>query len=205
MRFLIAPAALILLTYCSPGNNAQGRESGAGEQTAGGLSSNDTMSSANTDSSAPAGEGMATPSAMLSQLNVANTTEIQLGQLVARKASSSQVKQIARKLATDHTKNQQELRALAQKLNLSLTPAQGGEVTDSTSIPADLRSKSGAEFDKAFIQHEIEDHQANIDKIRNQMLPAAQDQQVKAYLQKTVTAMEGHLAALKKVDQQIRG
>jgi putative membrane protein len=205
MKFMIAPAALILLTYCSPGNNSQGRESAAGEQTAGGLSSNDTMPSTSTDSSAFAGEGMATPSAMLSQLNVANTAEIQLAQLVSRKASSSQVKQIARKLATDHSRNQQELQALAQKLNLSLTPAQGGGVADSTEMPADLQSKSGADFDKAFIQHEIEDHQANIDKIRNQMLPAAQDQQVKAYLQKTVTAMEGHLAGLKKVDQQISG
>src|SRR5215208_1965234 len=100
MRFMIAPAALIVLTYCSPGNNSQGRESGTGQQTAGGLSSNDTMSSTNTDSAAPAGEGTATPTAMLSQLNVGNTTEIQLGQLVARKGASSQVKQIAQKLAT---------------------------------------------------------------------------------------------------------
>src|SRR3954453_11222345 len=98
MRLMIAPAALILLTYCSPGNNSQGRESGASQQTAGGLSSNDTMSATSADSTAPAGEGMATPSAMLSQLNVANATEIQLSQLVARKAFSSQVKQIARKL-----------------------------------------------------------------------------------------------------------
>jgi len=163
------------------------------------------MPSPNTDSAAPAGETTATPTAMLSQLNVANTTEIQLGQLVARKAASSQVKQIARKLASDHTKNQQELRALAQKLNLSLTPAQGGEVSDSTSIPADLQSKSGAEFDHAFVQHQIQDHQTNIDRIRNEMLPAVQDQQIKAYLQKTVTAMEGHLAALRKVGQQISG
>jgi putative membrane protein len=204
MKFLIA-ATVILLTSCSPGNNSQGRESGTGEQTEGGLSSNDTMSSTGVDSAVTADEGTVTPTAMLSQLNVANTTEIQLGQLVARKAASSQVKQIARKLATDHTKNQQELRALAQKLNLSLTPAQGGNVTDSTSIPADLQGKSGGEFDKAFIQHEIQDHQSNIDKIRNQMLPAAQDQQVKAYLQKTVTAMEEHLAALRRVDQQISG
>jgi putative membrane protein len=207
MRATFIPAAaLAVLTFCSPGTNRQDRESGMGQGNAGGLSSNDTMSVGRTDSTAPAGEAAATPAAMLSQLNVANTMEIQLGQMVSRKATSPQVKQVAQKLATDHSKNRQQLRALAQKLSLDLTPAAGGRVVaDSGSMPADLQGKSGADFDKAFIQHEIQDHQTNIDKIRNQMLPSVQDQQIKAYLQKTVAEMEGHLALLKKVDQQISG
>ena len=206
MRSMYIPAAAIaLLTFCSPSGDRQGRETGMGGATAGGMSSNDTMPTAGRDSAASAGQATPTPTAMLSQLNVANTTEIQLGGMAAKKATSPQVKQMARKLVTDHTKNRSQLRALAQKLNLNLTPAQGGDISvaDSSALPSDLQGASGADFDKAFLRHEIEEHQTNIEKIRSQMIPAAQNQQLKTFLQKTVTEMEGHLAALQKAQQQV--
>jgi putative membrane protein len=201
---LLPAAALALLTFCSPSGDRQNRETGMGGATAGGISSNDTMPTASSDSAAT-GEAAPTPAAMLSQLNVANTTEIQLAGIAAKKATSAQVKQIARKLVTDHTKNRAQLRALAQKLDLNLTPAQGGDISsaDSAAMPSDLQGATGADFDKAFVRHEIEEHQANIEKIRGQMIPAAQNQQVKSFLQKTVSEMESHLAALQKAQQQV--
>jgi len=204
-----AAAALALLTFCSPAKDRQASESGMGRDQAGGFNSNDTLATSARSDSAVRNEPAPTPSGILSQLNVANTTEITLAQVAEKKASSPTVKQIARRLASDHTKNRQQLQALAQKLGLNLTPARGGNVApvsgDSAAFPAQLEGKSGAEFDKAYLQHEIADHQSNIDKIQNQLLPAAQDQQVKGYLQKTLTEMEGHLAALKDADRKISG
>jgi len=211
---LIPAAALAVLTFCSPSRDRQNSETGMGGANSGGLSSNDTMSTMSnsaadtTPSSTSAtatGNLPATPAAMLSQLNVANMTEIQVAGMAAKKATSAQVKQIAKKLATDHKMNQSQLQALAKKLNLDLTSAQGGNIAtaDSTALPSDLQGASGKQFDLAFVRHEIEDHQSNIEKIRNQMIPAAENPQVKAFLQKTVTAMEGHLASLKRVQQQV--
>jgi putative membrane protein len=202
---LIPAAAFALLTFCSPGGDRQNPETGMGGATAGGISSNDTMPTAGGDTASPAGEANPTPAAMLSQLNVGNTMEIQLGTLALKQAASPQVKQIARKLVADHTKNRAQLQALAQKLNLDLTPSQGGDLSaaDSTALPASLQGVSGAAFDKAFISQQIEDHQSNIEKIRSQMIPVAQDQQLKSFLQKTVKDMEGHLAALQRVQQQV--
>jgi putative membrane protein len=200
--FLIPAAALALLTFCSPDRSRQDGETGMGGATAGGLSTNDTMPTAGGDSVAPTGNATPTPAGILSQLSVANTAEIQLAGLAAKQATSPQVKQVAKKLAADHTRNLEQLRALAQKLNLTLTSDQGA-AADSTALPPDLQGKSGPEFDKGFVQHEIEEHQANIDKIRTQMIPAAQNEQIKTYLQKTITEMEGHLAALKQVEQRL--
>jgi len=171
----------------------------------GGLSSRDTMPSAGGETGAVGGNTSATPEAILSQMNVANTMEIQLSTLAAKRASSPNVKQVARKLVTDHTKNREQVRALAQKVNVTLTPSQGGSVSaaDSVALPADLKSKSGADFDKAFIQHEIDDHQSNIEKIQNQILPTVQNDQIRTYLQKTVTDMQAHLSSLQQVQQQL--
>jgi len=139
-------------------------------------------------------------------MNVANTMEIQLSRIASKQATTPAVKRVATQLVTDHSKNRQEVAALAKKLNVSLTPATGGSVSasDSAAMPAELQGKTGTEFDRAFVQHQIQLHQSNIQKIQNQMLPAVQEPQLKTYLQKTVKAMQGHLATLEQTEQQIR-
>lgn len=203
---LLPAAALALLTFCSPGNNRQS-DTGMASDGSGGMSSHDTA-----PSSAPApassdtgGSTEATPAAILSQMNVSNTMEIQLSRMAAKQAKSPAVKRIATQLVTDHSKNRQELTALARKLKVSLTSAAGGNVSasDSAAMPAELKGASGAEFDRAFVQHQIQLHQSNIEKIQSQILPAVQEPQVKAYLQKTLKAMQGHLATLEKTEQQL--
>jgi predicted outer membrane protein len=70
-------------------------------------------------------------------------------------------------------------------------------------MPEELQGKSGREFDRSFVQHQVQLHENNIEKIQSQLLPAVQDPQLKAYLQKTLKAMQGHLATLEKTEQQI--
>jgi putative membrane protein len=203
-RFL-SPVVPALLIACSPSDNRRSGDTGMAEGAPGGISSHDTMPAATADSAAAPGTGNATPAGVLSQMNVANTTEIQLSTLASRKAAAPQVKQIARKLVADHTRNREQVLALAQKVNVTLTPAQGGNVAtaDSAAMPPQLQGKTGAEFDRAFIEHEINDHQSNIQKIQHQLLPSMQDQQIKGYLQKTMTEMQGHLASLQQLQQQL--
>lgn len=204
MRWFFPAAALAVLTFCSPANDRRTDGTETASDGSAGLSSRDTAPAPPADTSAGA---VSTPAAILSQMNVANTAEIQLGRMAAKKAASPEVKRIAEKLAVDHSKNREQVRDLAQKLNVPLTPAAGGDVTasDSVALPSDLESKSGAEFDRAFVEHQIEDHESNIQKIQSQMLPTAQDPQVKIYLQRTLADMQGHLASLKEVQQKIGG
>jgi putative membrane protein len=173
----------------------------------GGISSRDTMQPVMGDSAAISAADATTPAGILSQLNVSNTMEIQLAALASKQAASPEVKQVAKKLATDHSKNREQVQALAQELDVTLTPARGGSLSgaDSVALPPDLQGKSGADFDRAFIQHEINDHQSNIQKIETQMLSSAQDPQLKSYLQKTVTEMQSHLASLEQVQERLGG
>jgi putative membrane protein len=136
---------------------------------------------------------------------VANTAEIQVARMAAKKASSSDVKKLAEKLAVDHSKNREEVKALARKLNQPVIPAAGGDITapDNAATPSDLEGKSGADFDRAFVEHQIRVHQSNIQKLQDQMLPAADNAQVKVYLQKALADMQRHLASLQEVQQKI--
>jgi putative membrane protein len=206
MRHHWLPAAFVaLIVSCSPNNDRRGGDTGMADSAPGGISSRDTMQPVTGDSAAMSAGDATTPAGILSQLNVANTTEIQLATLASRKAASPQTKQVAKKLAADHSKNRQQVQALAQKLNVTLTPARGGSMSaaDSVALPADLQDRSGADFDRAFLQHQIADHQANIQRIETQMVPSAQDPQLKSFLQKTVTEMQAHLASLEQVQQRM--
>src|SRR5215216_5763458 len=202
--FLLPAAILTLVLSCSPDNARRVGDTGMADSAPGGLSTHDTMPSTGTDSSVVGSEREASPAAILSQMNVANITEIQLSTLAAKKAASPAVKQIAKKLVADHTRNREQVRALAKKLNVTLTPGQGGSVSsgDSVAMPQNLQTSSGSQFDKAFIQFQIDAHQSNIDRIRSQTLPAVHDE-LKAYLQQTLTDMQAHLSSLQRVQQQL--
>jgi putative membrane protein len=211
MRYAVLPTALlVLIVSCSPGNQ-RSSETGMAEGGAGGLSTRDTMPSTvdtvsftRADSTAGT-EAASAPAAILSEMNVANTTEVQLSTLAAKKARSPKVRQIAHKLADDHAQNREELWALAQKLNATLTPGQGGSVSaaGSAALPPDLRGKSGRDFDRAFIEHEINDHQSSIQRLQTQAIPSVQNADIKAYLQKTLKEMQSHLSMLKQVRKQL--
>ena len=190
MRSVFSPAAaLSLLTFCSPANDRHAGETGM---------ATDTTAHAAADTGASAAEAT-TPTAILTQLYAANTAEIQVAKLAQKQASSPAVKKIAAKLASDHAKNREEERALAQKLSLSLTVSPA----DGATVPPELQGKAGREFDRAFLEDQIKAHEQNIEKLQTQLLPAASNPEVKAYLQKTLAAMQGHLASLKQVQQQL--
>ncbi len=205
MRSLgLTAAALVLLTFCSPDNTRRNNETGMAQDGGGSLSAPDTVPSPTGDSIGASG-GAPSPAGILSQLYIANSSEIQLSKLAARKAASPKLKQVANTLAADHARNRQEERALAQRLNVTLTPAAGGNLaaSDSAVLPPELQGKAGSEFDKAFVEYEVREHEAGIEKIRTELLPAAQNAEVQAYLQKTLTTMQEHLADLKQVQQQL--
>lgn len=158
----------------------------------------DTIASVARDSSG------ATVAGLLSRFYVANTTEIQLSRLAARKAASPAVRRIAEKLAGDHSRNREEEQALAEKLDISLTPAAVGDAApDSVAMPAELKGKTGTEFDRTYLDHEIAAHRANIEEIQNRLLPVTQSPVVRAYLQTTLNAVRDHLERLKQVRQQL--
>jgi putative membrane protein len=190
---------LALLLACGGGD----REAAPAGGTAGGA--NETGMSADTASTGtPTGEGEASLGGILSRLELANTAEMQTSELATKQARAPAVKRMAEQLLTHHRQNRTELRTLAKQKGVDLVPAQGGSTARDTAGVLALRSLEGADFDTAFVAGQIEAHRTNIDAIRHQMLPAAQDAEVRQFLQKTQAAMEKHLAGLEEIQSQLQ-
>jgi putative membrane protein len=202
---LITIMGLALLLACggdrdsAPAAGSASGETGMTADTGGSAAAGDTASTGT-----PTGEGPASLSGILSRLELVNTAEIQTSELAAKQAQSPAVKKIAGMLVTHHQKNRTELETLAQQKGVDLVPASGGNTARDTAGVLALRSLQGADFDTAYVAGQLEAHRSNLDAIRNQMLPAAQDADVRRFLEKTQTAMEKHLANLEEIQGQLQ-
>jgi putative membrane protein len=214
---LVPAAVLAVLVGCSPASDrgttadtgTGGSETGMASTDTGTASTGTGMASTDTgsESSSVGGTvGAMDASGVLSQLAVANQAEIQQAKAAAEKATASTVKQYANQLVKDHKANSQKLKQVATKIGATVPDSAAPSGTESQSASmGELAGKSGKEFDQAFIDAQIQAHEQNIDKIRNQLLPASDQPELRDYLQQTASALEGHLAAAKQLKQDLSG
>ena len=125
--------------------------------------------------------------------------EVQTGNLALQNASSAEVKAFAQRMVTDHGKANAELATLATTKGLALPAELEG---DHESAFEHLSSLSGAEFDKAYIQHMVEDHDkavADFDKAST----SSTDAELKAWAGKTLPTLQEHAAMAKDLARKM--
>ncbi len=135
---------------------------------------------------------------ILSQVARADAAEIGGARYMRVQTSNASVRTLATRLATDHVANLRQVTDAAATLNVTL-PA----VDTATAAPAGLQGLSGAAADSAWVQQEIDDHTATIDKLQNTLLPAAAGTGVKALLQNTIPVLRAHLAAAQVAQKHV--
>jgi putative membrane protein len=136
--------------------------------------------------------------------DAANTADMETAALGAERATDPRVKELGRMFARDHEQVRQQGRDLAKKLGVTPTPpADEKAAKDQAAAMASLRAKSGAEFDRAFLAHEIAFHRAVIDAITKTLLPAIQNAELKSLVQKVAPAFQAHLAAAENLQKQV--
>jgi putative membrane protein len=128
--------------------------------------------------------------------DAANTWDIETGSLAAKKASTKEVRDFGSMLARDHKMVRQQGRDLAKKLNVTPTPPSDFAMAkDHDAALKKLNGLSGTEFDKAFLQHEVDFHKAVIDAVTTTLLPALQNAEVKDLVTKVAPAFTAHMQA----------
>jgi putative membrane protein len=131
----------------------------------------------------------------------ANSIDSAMGELAKTKARSSAVKAFAQTMITDHGAVNQQAVKLAQRLKV--TP-EANDVSRQLRQGADeartgLESKSGAEFDRAYMDREVQYHQAVLDALDKTLIPGAQNAELKALLQGARPAFAAHLERAKQI------
>jgi putative membrane protein len=93
-----------------------------------------------------------------------NLKQIQLGQLAQQKGSTTHVKELGKMMEDAHTKSQRDLIALAQSKRITIPTSATNAATDAYE---DLNKKSGNDFDKAYADKMVSQHEDAIETFEN--------------------------------------
>jgi putative membrane protein len=130
-----------------------------------------------------------TNAAILSQIHQADQKEIALGNMAAGKASTVEVQNYAKQLVEDHTGADQQVMAMAQKMNLRLRDTAASKEGRQSS--SKLKSATGAEFDRQFLQQTSADHDKLISELKKEREDASDDD-IEALIDKILPILEQH-------------
>jgi putative membrane protein len=81
--------------------------------------------------------------------------EVQLGQLALQKSNNDDVKQFAQRMVDDHTKLGDQMKQVAQKLNVKVPDSVSSK---DKALMAKLQALNGDSFDQAYIKDMVKDH-----------------------------------------------
>jgi putative membrane protein len=124
----------------------------------------------------------------------ANTVDIETGKLASERGSTNEVRQFGAMLARDHEMVRQQGRDLAKKLGVTPTPPPGDQsAEEQAAVIRRLSGLRGAEFDRAFLQREVQFHKDVIAAIETTLLPAIKNEELRALVVKFAPAFQAHL------------
>ena len=136
--------------------------------------------------------------------DAANTADIETGRLAIERGQSKEVRDFGAMLARDHDVVRKQGRDLAAKLGVTPTPpADDAGARAHAAAMAKLRAVPAAEFDHAFLQHEVAFHKSVIDAVTTTLLPAIQNAEVRALVTKVAPAFQGHMMAADNLDKRL--
>ena len=126
--------------------------------------------------------------------------EVALGKLASEKAVNPQVKEFAAMMVTDHTKANDELMAIAKTKNITLPTAPDA---DHQKLMADLSKKSGADFDKAYVDAMVDGHKKTVSLLEDGA-KNCKDADLKAFAEKTLPAVKAHLTQIQGIHDSLK-
>ncbi|MDQ3062440.1 MAG: DUF4142 domain-containing protein [Acidobacteriota bacterium] len=144
--------------------------------------------------------GMSAPSSFMTEAAKGGMAEIELSKLATTKAQNAEVKKYAQQMIQDHTNASAELKQLAGKKNVTLPTELDAE---HKAIKDKLSGLSGAEFDKAYVNAMVTDHEKTVNLFKTQA-DVGTDAETRAFAAKTLPKLQGHLDMIKGIEGKIK-
>lgn len=125
--------------------------------------------------------------------------EVQMGTMALTKATSPEVKQFAQMMVDDHTKANNELKALAREKNIELPTVMGNEYQRKFD---NLNGKSGADFDKEYMDLMVKDHKEDVGEFEEQA-EKGKDPELRSWAAGKVVTLKHHLDIAERTQETL--
>jgi putative membrane protein len=191
-------------TSSDPGSRAAGSGTATGSTGATGSTASGQAATGQTGGQRKIDKGL---QERLEKLHATNQAELQMAQLGAQNAQSPEVKQFAEQMQNDHQRADQKLTQTAQSAGVTSLE---GETFQKESEKAKkemekLQSKTGADFDKAFMTRMVKDHENAVKEAEKAAKDAkkANQTELASYLEQSHNGMKGHLQHAKQIQKSL--
>ena len=136
----------------------------------------------------------------------ANNADIAYANMALAKATNPGVKAFAQTMLNDHSGVNTAATELVTRLGV--TPVENSislDLRDNTEVVRDkLRDLDGAEFDRQYMDNEIQYHNSLLKTIDDMLIPSAQNAELKTLLRNTRLAVTAHLEHAKAVRSALK-
>jgi len=127
-------------------------------------------------------------------------SEVALGTLAQQKAANADVKSFGSMMVSDHSMANDELKKIAKAKFITLPDSVSA---DEKKLAADLSAKSGADFDKAYVDAMVKDHKEDIAAFEEAGKKVTYPE-LQAFIAKTLPVLHKHLDAIQKVQSKMK-
>lgn len=139
--------------------------------------------------------------------SASNMDEIQTSQLAAQRAQNPQVREFAQTMVTQHGQFEQQMQAMLQSKGMApMDNAWSG--TLKRHLPPTLQmlqGMSGAQFDLAYMVHQVGAHELTLHALDTTLIPSTRDPDMAAMLRDQVRpAVAQHLQRAMQIVQMLR-
>jgi putative membrane protein len=125
--------------------------------------------------------------------------EVELGKLAQEKGANGKVKDFGGMMVKDHSMANMELKELAKVKRITLPDSISLE---EQKLKTKLAAKSGAEFDKAYVEAMVEDHKKDIAAFEEARLKVKYPEMT-ALIDKALPMLKMHLRTIEEIQKQI--
>ena len=141
---------------------------------------------------------------IIAVVETANRIAINFGKMALNMSREKAVRTFAHRMIKDHTKLLERTIALEQELILAtqtntIARSLRQQEAETTEI---LSTKKKANFDLAYIDHEVSFHKQIVSIVKNTLIPQARNQKLKAFLAKISPLLEEDLKAARNIQAE---
>lgn len=142
-----------------------------------------------TRAGSPDTKASSSDSAFAMKMAQVGIAEVELGKLATEKAMRDDVKKFGQQMVDDHSKANDELKAVAAKKNITLPSETDAE---HKALHDRLSKLSGAAFDQAYTKAMVDGHRKVAGELRKEQ-KSGTDADLKEWATKTLPTVEAHL------------
>lgn len=133
-------------------------------------------------------------------------SEMASSKMALRRAKSTEVKEFARKMITEHKNNMKDTRRMLKTYNSGTARSELGatlrnEAKESNRV---LSESSQTGFDKMYVDQQVTMHEKALSTLNENLIPSVTDTILKTHLEKTKTTITNQLNAAKALQTKIQ-